>query len=127
MHDSCVNPAIGSQILELDVKRVAAMVARDVGTLAPLLADDLTYTHSGGYTDTKVSLLTFIGEQGNYEGVDFLDAHATVLSAEAVVVRGLARIRLTGIPGYEVIFVDLWTRTTAGWQMRAWQATRKKI
>ena len=112
------------EILELDVRRVAAMVARDTATLEPLLAEDLTYTHSGGYTDTKASFVAFIRNQGNYEAVEFLEARPTVLSSGAVLMRGTARIKLTGIPAYEVIFSDLWTREAGGWQLRLWHATR---
>lgn len=121
-----MNRELEQTILDLDAKRIAAMVARDVTTLGGLLGDDLSYTHSGGYTDTKASFLAFIRDKGNYVGVDFLDAQATPLTDDTVVVRGLAQIRLEGLPGYQVIFADVWTRRGGAWQLVVWQATRKQ-
>jgi hypothetical protein len=47
-------------ILAIERERVAAMVNRDLATLDKILADDLTYTHSGGRTDTKASFVALI-------------------------------------------------------------------
>ena len=44
-------------IIDLDRKRMRAMVAKDVETLESLLADDLIYTHSSARLDTKRSLI----------------------------------------------------------------------
>src|SRR6185295_12856007 len=57
------NPAdstLKKTILDLEAKRIGAMVHKDLATLDALLADDLTYTHSGGTTDTKASFITLI-------------------------------------------------------------------
>ena len=48
-------PSLPQKILDLETKRIAAMVAKDIPALDALLADDLSYTHSGGTTDTKAS------------------------------------------------------------------------
>ena len=48
------------EILALETKRIAAMTRQDLDTLDGLLADDLTYTHSRGVTDTKASFLELI-------------------------------------------------------------------
>ena len=45
------------EILGLEDKRFAAMVARDFATLEKLVHDELLYTHSSGVTDTKASWL----------------------------------------------------------------------
>ena len=45
------------EILGLEDKRFAAMVARDFAGLEKLVHEDLLYTHSSGITDTKASWL----------------------------------------------------------------------
>ena len=46
-----------NEILGLEDKRFAAMVARDFAALEKMVHDELLYTHSSGVTDTKASWL----------------------------------------------------------------------
>ena len=115
------------KILALEAQRVGAMVRKDLETLDALLAEDLSYTHSGGHTDTKAGFLSSIKdnkERYRYQGVDFSDAQVILLSGQAVVVRGRASIRLEGLPGFRVLFLDVWALRDDVWKMVAWQATR---
>ena len=117
----------------LERKRADAMVREDMGTLASLLADDLSYTHSDGRTDTKESLLALIaGPVQRYLGVDYSNQDV-IDCGDTVIVRGTARIRLAreapGAPDerldYLVLFLDVWVRQDGRWQTVSWQATRK--
>src|SRR4029450_1136152 len=63
--------SLENRILSLEARRIEAMVKKDIATLDALLADDLTYTHSGGTTDTKASFIALIKERGRYLGVDY--------------------------------------------------------
>ena len=47
---------ITKTILDLEDRRLAAMVAADVETLDGILADDLSYVHTTAAIDTKESL-----------------------------------------------------------------------
>jgi len=117
--------ALESKILGLEAKRIAAMVNKDIAMLDMLLADDLTYTHSGGTTDTKASFITLIKERGRYQGVDYSNTQVIPFpGGNAVAVRGRAQIRLEGVAGYPVLFLDVWTLRDGIWKMVAWQATR---
>jgi hypothetical protein len=121
------NP-LREEVLLLQRKRADAMVREDIGTLASLLADDLSYTHSDGRTDTKESLLGLIAAPGmRYLGVDYSNQDV-IDCGDAVVVRGTARIRLLREPAerpdYFVLFLDVWVRRDGRWQTMAWQATR---
>jgi hypothetical protein len=119
------NSDVRETILALETRRIRAMVRREIATLEALLDDDLTYTHSGGYIDTKPTFLARIGEgRGHYLGVDYSDARVVPLAGDSVVVRGRARIRLEDTPGYHVFFLDVWTLRNGAWKMIAWQATR---
>src|SRR4029450_2582021 len=48
------------QVLNVESSRMAAMVQADTKQLNLVLAEDLTYTHSSGKTDTKAELLASI-------------------------------------------------------------------
>ena len=123
---SPAEPALKKTILDLEAKRIAAMVHKDLATLDTLLADDLTYTHSGGTTDTKASFITLIKERGRYLGVDYSQTEVIAWGGTTVLVRGLAKIRLEETPPYTVIFADVWALRDGTWKMVAWQATRER-
>jgi len=122
-----VNSDLERKILALEAQRIGAMVRKDIETLDALLADDLSYTHSGGHTDTKAGFLASIKdrrERYRYLGVDDSDTQVILLSGNTVVVRGRAQVRLEGIPGFHVLFLDVWALRDDAWNMVAWQATR---
>jgi uncharacterized protein DUF4440 len=123
-----VNERLKLEILALEELRIQAMVRRDLAALNSLLADDLSYTHSGGRTDDKASFLALIeSPETRYLGVDYSNTEV-IPALEAVIVRGRAQIRLERDTGeklsYPVLFLDIYTRRDGGWQMVAWQATR---
>jgi hypothetical protein len=122
--------ALRQEILDVEARRVAAMVQRDLASLDSILADDLTYTHSGGMIDDKASFLALIDDtETSYLGVDFYPGVEVIPCGEgAVLVRGKAQIRLeraTGEkPSYPVWFVDVFAKRDGQWRLIAWQATR---
>ena len=65
-----VDAGVEHAVLDLETKRIAAMVSRDLAALAPMLADDLSYSHSSGRTDSKASFLELV-RSGHYLGVEF--------------------------------------------------------
>ena len=118
---------IEQAILSLEAKRIAAMVRRDITTLAPLLADDLSYSHSSGRTDTKASFLELV-RSGHYLDVDFPEREV-VSSGDAAIVRGRAQMRVShdgADLSYPILFLDVYARRNGAWQLVAWQATRLK-
>jgi hypothetical protein len=122
-HPADVN--LPATILHLEEQRIAAMVSKDVATLDTLLADDLSYTHSGGTSDTKASFIALIRDRGRYQGIDYSNPEVVRLAAStAVAVRGRAQIRLEGVAPYTVLFLDVWAMRDGRWKMVAWQATR---
>src|SRR3979490_165452 len=91
--------ALREEMLALERKRADAMVREDVETLATLLADDLSSTHSDGRRDTKESFLGLVAAPAmRYLGVDYSNQEV-VDCGDAVVVRGTARIRLIRVAG----------------------------
>ena len=119
-----VDTGLAKKILALESQRIAAMVKKDIRTLDSLLAEDLTYTHSAGNTDTKASFLALIKDRGRYLGVDYSGTQVVPLNAGTIIVRGRALIRLEETPSYTVLFLDVWALRDGSWKMVAWQATR---
>src|SRR2546425_11012105 len=123
-----VGNALREEVLMLERNRADAMVRQDLEALASLLADDLSYTHSDGRTDTKESFLDLVaGPALRYLGIDY--ANQEVLDCgDAVVVRGAARMKLLREPGgrqnYVVLFLDVWARRDGRWQTVGWHTTR---
>ena len=114
-------------VIDLDKKRMQAMVAKDLATLESLLADDLVYTHSSARLDTKQSLIVGMTSGSTvYTAVEPSDVKAQDLG-DTVVLTGVAQIRVVanGTPNaFGVRFTDVYARRGGRWQMVTWQSTR---
>ena len=122
-----VDNGIEQVILSLEAKRIAAMVSRDLATLEPILADDLSYSHSSGRTDTKASFLELV-RSGHYLDVDF-PKRDVVSCGNAAIVRGRAQMRVHhdgSDLSYPILFMEVYAFRDGRWQLIAWQATRTK-
>ena len=117
-------------VLKCDTERVEAMIKRDTARLDTLLADELSYVHSGGRSDTKQSFMEFIASPASsYMAVDYSDTEVLDCGTATVLIRGIARLHLGVRPGlpeeiYSVFFSNVWVTRGEGWQMLAWNATR---
>jgi ketosteroid isomerase-like protein len=115
------------QIIELDRRRMAAMVSLDTTELDQLLADDLVYTHSSAKVDSKASLMqAMTGGTNAYTALEPADLTARQVG-DVVLVNGTAAmtVSLSGRPtSFRVRFLDVWTERNGAWQMVAWQSTR---
>lgn len=117
------------KILDLELNRIAAMVDRDLQTLDEIIAEDLSYTHSGGRTDDKASFLALIEDTASsYMGVDYSETEVIPCGDSAVLVRGRAQIRVNRQTGeklsYPVRFSDLYALREGRWVMVMWHATK---
>lgn len=117
----------GKAVIELDRKRMQAMVAKDYAFLAEVLADDLIYTHSSARLDSKESIVANMRSGATvYTSVTPSDVKAQDLG-DTVVLTGLAKIEVSasGKPNaFGVRFTDVWSRRSGRWQMVAWQSTK---
>lgn len=115
-----------AEILQLEERRRAAMAAGDVASLEALSHDDLLYVHGSAAVDTKQSWI---------EAMRCGRTRYTDMKYDAVEVRILGdAVLLTGRAAFEVEvkgksrtlrmrFLNLWSKTAAGWKFAAWQAT----
>ena len=117
----------GPAIIELDLKRMQAMAAKDFATLEGVLGDDLIYTHSSARLDTKQSLIGNMKSGSTvYTSVVPSDVKAQDLG-DTVVLTGIAQIKVVsnGAPNaFGVRFTDIYTRRAGKWQMVAWHSTK---
>jgi len=115
------------EIQQLDSLRVQAMIHADSSTLARVLADDLTYTHTNGRVDTKAQLIaSLISGRLTYEAIDYEQSQLRNYGAAAVntglvtmqVKAGEKRLR------FQARFTSVYVKQGEHWQMAAWQSTR---
>ena len=119
---------VEQEILRVETRRIDAMVALDLASLDPILADDLSYSHSSGRTDTKASFLELV-RSGHYLGVDFA-RRDVVPCGNAAIVRGRAQMRVNHDGeslSYPILFLEVYALRGNAWQLVAWQATRAKV
>lgn len=110
-----------------DVQRRAAMVAGDVGTLANYLADDLSWTHSSGKTDSKVSFLEVMASgTTDYHSLEVRDTEARMYG-NIFILEGVVFGDVTKDGQDKKLvnrFLTVWGwRENNGFELHAWQST----
>ena len=121
-----INVASQSDVITLEERRYAAMLAGDVSALRDIFADDASYTHSNGVSDDKQGYLKAISSgEFIYRSIERFDETVKMLDDGAVVT---GRIRLTvdfksGRKLLESRFLSVWVKAGGRWQHIAWQST----
>ena len=113
------------EILALEDRRFAAMIARDFAGLDKLVHEDLLYTHSSGVTDTKASWLESMKSgKVKYKSANCSERQVRFFS-DVALVRGKAFIEAE-IGGQarslKLLFLNAWAKTPQGWKFAAWQS-----
>ena len=115
------------QIKALDRQWAEATMHADAAALNRLLSDDLTYTHTGGDTQTKREFIASLAKHElRYDSIEFENSTARVYGNTAVTVNRL-RIKLT-VDNKNVnlhpCFLHVWVKQNGRWQLVAHQATK---
>lgn len=117
------------QVRRMESQRFAAMVDADVGELAPMLADDLTYVHSTGQVQTKPELLQALASGAlDYASIEPREQNVRVFKKLAMV-QGVIAVTAT-IEGQkkpstmDLRYTDVYVFAEDRWQLVAWQSTR---
>lgn len=114
-----------AEILALEERRRAAMLADDVETLRTLLAPDLRYVHSTGGVESHGSLLKLLASgQTVYRQLAF--ALAVTRTADAAIVSGEMRALVQRVDVQREIatcYLAVWLRRAGAWQLAAFQGT----
>ncbi|MGH9363248.1 MAG: nuclear transport factor 2 family protein [Thermoanaerobaculia bacterium] len=118
---------VEKQVREAHARRFAVMVQGDVAALAPLLADDLVYTHASGQVESKTQLLESLGSgRLRFRAIAAPDA-AVRVHGDTAVVTGRADVQATA-GGQDVAFaaryLAVYVRQGGAWRLAAFLNTR---
>ena len=114
-------------LMKADTKRRVAMVAGDVVALGDYLAEDLSWTHSSGKTDSKESFLAGMASGSTvYHSLDVRDTKVRIFG-DIFVLEGVVFGDVTkdGLDKKLVNrFITVWQqREHDVFQLQAWQST----
>ena len=113
------------EVLGLEERRWAAMIAKDTATLSELFADEMSATHANAGTYTKASYLEAIERTFDYQKVERTDTDARRVG-DTVLLTGRARMDVA-VDGRQVQvdarYSVVWVRKDGRWQFLCWQAT----
>jgi hypothetical protein len=116
------------EVLDRERQRFAAMVRKDAAFLNQVRADDLVYTHSSGNVDTKTSFIDSLTSGRLAYDAAVPEGLGVRLFGDVAVLTGTAQIRVhvQAKPlDLRIRFTDVYVKRLAGWQVVAWQATRR--
>jgi hypothetical protein len=123
---------IRNEVEDAGRQHLEAAMSGDADRLEPLLAEELIYTHSNGFTDVdKAAYLGFI-RSGNYVqqgmSVDHSVQRIIVLNDDLAIIKGKQITNTTGATGttwkdVEATSLDTWIRRDGRWQLIAHQST----
>ena len=121
-----VNTDSQAELIKLEDRRYAAMLAGDLAALREIFADDASYIHSNGVADDKHGYLNAMSSgEYIYRTIERFEETVKLLENGALVT---GRIRLTvdfktGRKLLESRFLSVWLKTDGRWQHLAWQST----
>lgn len=119
--------AADAAVRAADAARIKATTTNDFPALEAILADDLTYTHSSGVTDTKAQFLTALKTgRSRYTSITPQDVVVRVYGLAAVVTgRAAVSVVVDGKPSdIQLRFTSVYVQRDGRWQFAAWQSTR---
>jgi ketosteroid isomerase-like protein len=121
-------PVSEADILDLERRRLAALVARDMSTADALHADDYELITPGGRPMTKAEYLGGVERRElDYRVFEAVSPERVLLGAVIAVVRYQARIAIDWEGGHDegtFWHTDIWARRPSGWQAVWSHATR---
>lgn len=113
--------------LDFQTARFNAMVDADVDRLEKYLADDLTYTHTTGWVETKTEFLSTV-ESGRINYMVVTPREVKVrFYGDVAIITGLSRMQGTvgdRAVDFTIRFTDVSRRVGNYWQLVAWQSAK---
>ena len=103
-----------------------AMIDATPAALTALVADDLSYGHSGGRVDTKDSFIDLIAGKSEFVTIAITDQTIKVVGNTAIVRHALtANTNGSGKPGkVHIKILGVWQQQGGQWKLLARQAVR---
>jgi hypothetical protein len=114
------------EVLGLEERRWAAMIAKDTATLRDLFADEMSSTHANAVVYTKDSYLQAIEERVfDYRVVERTETDARRVG-DTVLVTGRAQMEVAVGPRQvklDARYSMVWVRKDDRWQFLCWHST----
>uniref|UniRef100_Q01XM7 DUF4440 domain-containing protein n=1 Tax=Solibacter usitatus (strain Ellin6076) TaxID=234267 RepID=Q01XM7_SOLUE len=103
-----------------------ALMRKDAAALAPLLSDDLTYTHSSNLHQDKAAVLSAQKGKSLVEAMDFNNLKVRLYGNTAIVTCDLDSRSNNGgaVSSTHLHVLHVLVKAPAGWQLVARQATK---
>jgi uncharacterized protein (TIGR02246 family) len=124
---------IRKEVEEAGQRHYAAAYAGDAEALAPLLGDELVYSHSDGHADYGTGYLDTYVATGHYKAMEMTGTHRVdrlvVLRDDVAMVRGRQITSTSGKDGrfkmedQEACSLDVWVKRDGRWQLVAHHMT----
>jgi hypothetical protein len=114
------------EVLQAQSARIAAMINADTEELKQLLDEDLTYSHTTGWTETKAGYLETI-KSGKIDYLQFSPRDVEVrIYQNTAVLTGLVDVNL-GRTDFTIRFLEVQRRVDGQWKLTAWQSVINKV
>ena len=115
------------EVMALERQRFAAMVAEDTVFLQRVLAEDLLYSHTSGFVDTKQSFIRSIASKAlDYQVMD-LKAVVSRAYKGTVILNGTMTIKVLfegKLLDMSVKYLDVYRKKGKSWELVAWQSAK---
>ncbi|MEO8203885.1 MAG: nuclear transport factor 2 family protein [Betaproteobacteria bacterium] len=112
-------------ILALEARRYAAMIALDEAELGRLFGDDLIYVHSSGAVDTKASYIHALRTgKFRYTKCERFEEKVRLYGDTALVTgRAVFEALTEGAPKtLRLRYLNVWAKGAEGWRLVGWQS-----
>lgn len=126
--DPDAEQARAAEILRLDDKRRAALLAADFAALDEIFTDDLTHVHASGRVDTKQSL--FEGMRNEFDFLEIIRHSLQIRCGDNVTIMTTHMthkmlLKATGATlDLALMITQVWVPVAHGWKQAAFHATR---
>jgi ketosteroid isomerase-like protein len=101
-----------------------AVLKKDAAMLDKLIGDTITYSHSNGTVETKAQALEAF-KKAKYEKWDYKDQKMQFFGNTALVRGDIEILNVASNPApIKINVLQVWAKTSKGWQLVARQATR---
>jgi hypothetical protein len=121
---------MAQDLLQVQTKRFKAMMAQDVKTLEPMIADELAYCHTTAAVNTKAEYLDIV-KSGRIKWLTMegQDMKATIYGNTGVIVGRLhetlgSSSGKSGVQDLTIRSIEVYVKKDGRWQLAHFQATR---
>ncbi|MGB5172434.1 MAG: nuclear transport factor 2 family protein [Eudoraea sp.] len=118
------------EVLKAQSVRFSAMIEADIEKLNEMLADDLTYTHTNGWIETKSEYLATVkSKKMDYLTMTTRDVSVRVFDKTAII-SGLVdvKVKYQGIlRELDLRFLEVYRKVDSNWQLVASQRVKNLV